>query len=129
MEHVQQLELLLLLLLLLLLEELLSLLVLWLLLLLLLSLSLLSTNNVSWLLLRISFSVFFCFNISSFSLFKAFFKIFGIFKQSIFCCKSSNTFAVINIKISDIPSSASVTSSQSFFSFASSNKSKSTRNY
>ena len=56
-----------------------------------------------------------CLNIRSFSFYKAFFKIFGIFKESIFCCKSSNNFVAINIKISVIPSSASVTSPLSFF--------------
>ena len=62
-----------------------------------------------------SFSTFFCLNISFFGFFKAFFKIFGIFKESIFCCKNYNSFIVINIKKSGIPSSASVTFPLSFF--------------
>ena len=70
-----------------------------------------------------------CLNMSYFSFFKAFFKIFGIFKESIFCCKSSNSFVVINIKISVILSSASVTSPLSFFHLPHVINAKSIRTY
>ena len=42
--------------------------------------------------------------------------------ESIFCCKSTNIFVAINTKISDILSSASVTSPLSVFSCDSINK-------